>query len=611
MAHLDYKRTTRAAATPSEWLAVGASIGRLANSLAERYDIVAYIGEDAGGPVAARFAPATAEVEINVEKAFGPGVNPEDIGDINDRAVQYEWPRATGAIFHEALHAKHSLWDMPKAHDELSAAEFEALMLLEEGRIEKRGIRAIPRNAGFLRACALDLVIGDLTEEPIRESDTRAAARLAALTIARVDAGSLRASDIARLEETIEDKIGLKAMATLRDIWLRAQDHLNDTNPAALYELAREWVAAVEEAAEENGEPAEEEGKESGSGSGGSGGGGAGEDGEDAGELSEFVRGMLDDLADAAEEATIGAADQLGDAETSERWEEEVKERASAASESKEHAKVSSEVFGKGTGPMPTTKSGSRVIDTRAATPSERAAAVTVARMLEKAKYRDRDATEIHSELPPGRLRTRAMVQGAALKTKGVVTRTEPWRRTVRKHVDDPTLNIGVMVDISGSMSDAMQPMATTAWVMSEAVKRVQGRAAMVYYGSDVFPTLKPGQHLDQVVVYNAPDGTEKFNRAFKALNGSLGLLNGSGARLLVVVSDGCYTHEEQRAAREWLARCAQERVGVLWLTFDGGYHARGIISGSSAILVPVSGSPESVATDIGRAAARALETVA
>ena len=84
-----------------------------------------------------------------------------------------------------------------------------------------------------------------------------------------------------------------------------------------------------------------------------------------------------------------------------------------------------------------------------------------------------------------------------------------------------------------------MQPMASVAWILSEATRRVQGRAAMVYYGNNVFPTLKPGQHLDRVKVYSAPDMTEKFDKAFKALNGGLNLLNGSGALLLVVVSDG------------------------------------------------------------------------
>jgi hypothetical protein len=290
-----------------------------------------------------------------------------------------------------------------------------------------------------------------------------------------------------------------------------------------------------------------------------------------------------------------------------EDWKNEVTERGKASQEEKEHKDTANEVFGKGTGPMPGSPTRSRLVEERQPTGPERAAAVKVAAMLEKAKYRERDEVVVHSIVPPGRLRTRAMVQGAALKSKGIMTQTEPWRRTVRKHTDDPTLNVGVLVDISGSMSDAMVPMAVTAWVLSEAVRRVQGRAAMVYYGESVFPTLKPGQHLDKVNVYSAPDGTEKFNTAFKAVNGSLNLLNGSGARLLVVVSDGCYTSQEKQAARKWLERCKQSGTGVLWLANDDGREARRITDGTGAKLLVNMVNPVTVASEIGLTAARAL----
>jgi len=163
------------------------------------------------------------------------------------------------------------------------------------------------------------------------------------------------------------------------------------------------------------------------------------------------------------------------------------------------------------------------------------------------------------------------------------------------------------MVDISGSMAEAMQPMATTAWVMSEAVRRIQGKSAMVYYGQDVFATLKPGQRLDKVNVYTAPDGTEKFDRAFKALNGSISLLHGVGARLLVVVSDGCYTSTESAAARRWVRACEQSGAGVLWLTFDNGVMARSITRGTSAVVLTGISQPTAVAKEIGTAAAKAL----
>lgn len=192
------------------------------------------------------------------------------------------------------------------------------------------------------------------------------------------------------------------------------------------------------------------------------------------------------------------------------------------------------------------------------------------------------------------------------------MTQVEPWRRTVRKHTDEPELRIGVLVDISGSMGGAMQPMATTAWVLSEAARRVQARAAMVYYGSDVFPTLKPGQHLTDVNVYSAPDGTEKFNEAFKAVDGSLGLLDGNGARLLVVVSDGSYGGPGQfEAAQKWVKACDVAGVAILWITFDGGDDVRRIVKGTNAeVITRASSDAGEMAKTIGVAAAKALTRV-
>jgi hypothetical protein len=166
------------------------------------------------------------------------------------------------------------------------------------------------------------------------------------------------------------------------------------------------------------------------------------------------------------------------------------------------------------------------------------------------------------------------------------------------------------MVDISGSMGYAMEPMAVTAWVMSEAAKRTQAKCAMVYYGSEVFPTLRPGQHLTEVNVYTAPDGTEKFNKAFKALDGSLQLLQGTGARLLVIVSDGHYTPDEQEHAKKWLKRCQESGVAVLWLPFERGGMAGHLARGTDAVVLEGTLDPASAATEIGKAATAAIMKV-
>jgi len=594
---------SRAERTPSEWLPVGARIGELVNTWAGRSDIVAYVGPGAGGETPACFNPICAEVEVNVEVAFGKGITPEMIGDISKRDTLFDWPRASGAIFHEALHARYSRFSLEAAQKELSKYEFQAFMSLEESRIEKHGVDNFPANRVFLRSCALEIVLHDVQQQAEEHlaHGVRSIAGLAALTCARVDAGSLATEDVEEIKAIVVEHLGQDVYDALREIWIKFQAHDNHTDPRYLYELVREWEEILSKLAKETGEQPE-----------------VGMPADKG--ILILIDAVMDELKEAIEEAAsnvaIATGDEVQEQEQKEDWKEVVDLRSKAARQQRDHEQVAHDVFSKSTTEINSTGSGSLLKETRSPTPAERAAAVKIAQLLEKAKYRERDETEIQSILPPGRLRTRAVVQQAAYKAQGSMMNTEPWRRTVRKHTDDPTLKVGVMVDISGSMSAAMEPMAATAWAMSEAARRVQGRCAMVYYGSGVFPTLKPGQHLDQVNVYTAPDATEKFDKAFKSLDGSLGLLQSTGARLLVVVSDGVYTETEVDNAKHWVRECERNGVAVLWLSYESeGYNPhRGylekITEGTATVVLNNLKDPAAAALQIGQSAAKALEKI-
>ena len=161
-----------------------------------------------------------------------------------------------------------------------------------------------------------------------------------------------------------------------------------------------------------------------------------------------------------------------------------------------------------------------------------------------------------------------------------------------------------------GEFIDAMKPMATTAWVLSEAGRRVQAKTAMVYYGSDVFATLKVGQHLDQVSVWSAPDGTEKFGRAFDALDGTLDLVYGQGVRMLVIVSDGHYTGEETQKAKDAIKMCGDNGVAVLWVTPKECYRGMGeVLVGKNGVVLGGMDTDQ-IALAIGRSATDALNKV-
>ena len=588
-----------------EWLPMSAWTGQLANEWAGRSDIVAYVDSTASAHagVAALFDPIRAEVEVNTKIAFGPLATPEMVGDIRKRRTQFSYPIATGAIFHEAMHARFTKWDLQKALDTLTLNEYKALHLLEEGRIERLGVDTFPHFKNFLRASAIGIAIGDVEAENFEGSTIRFLSQSMGLILARVDAGVLEEVDASTYREALIEALSEDVIQEFREVWLQFQ-LLAGYETEQAYDLARQWEALIQKHKQEDED-------EEGEGEGGTG------SGEGNPRYDEIVQGILDAMKEDEGNTAIAASDELDDQQTSEEYAENVKARsATAKSDSKDKANADKTFVS--TGPGAGGKTSSRLRERRAPNSAERTAAVKLGGLLDKAKYRDRVEIRGTAVTPPGRLRTRALIQNRAMKENGVHVTVEPWRRTLRKHTDDPTLKVGVMVDISGSMGSAMEPMASTAWVLSEAVRRIQGRAAMVYYGESVFATLKPGQHLTDVAVYTAPDGTEKFNDAASALNGAMNLTGGVGARLMVVVSDGIYTDVETPKAKEWVKRMTDNGVGVVWLTESGsdryGYYgtgAKSICAGTSAELVEVDGMDVTKATDlIGQAAIRALARV-
>jgi hypothetical protein len=587
MAHLKMGET-KAQATPVEWLKIGRDIGYMANKWSLRDDLVAYVGPGAGGPAPACYSPTQAEVEVNVDVAFAKGITPDEIGDITLRKTQYEFPKATGAIMHEAFHARFSQWSMPKAYEELEKDEYNALVLLEESRIEYQGLKSMATARPFLRACAMEIVIGDTKEAMENETQTQSLTNLVGLVFARIDAGVLEEHEVFTITEMIVNQLGVKVVEQLRTIARSAQLHENHKDATELYPLAKEWARIVRETAKERGD---EQKPESGKGI-----------------PSEIMEAIMEALSEASDEVMANNFSDLGDQEQIEEMREEVKAKSSDAKEQNENREVANQVFSKASGPGQS-KTNSRLVEQRQPTSAELSASVRIGQWLEKAKYRERDEHEIASIVPPGRLRSKAILQNVALKSRGVNQRVEPFRRTVRKHTDDPTLNVGIMVDISGSMGSAMKPMATTAWVMSSAVNRIQGNCAMVYYGNDVFPTLKIGQKLSEVNVYSASDGTEKFSKAFQALDGALNLLHGNGARLLVVVSDGEYSGDEVPKSRDIVAKCKEAGVAILWLPFDSGRGARDI-GGDYAEIVLGINQPEEASEIIGRSAERVMTRI-
>ena len=257
MAHIK-SSSERASATPTEWLPLGRQIGELANEWSGRYDLVGYVGENAGHGAPACYNPALAEIEVDVVRAFGKGIKPEMIGDLSQRKNQYEFPRAIGALYHEAFHACFSEWSLERAQEDLESDEYRALVLLEETRIEYQGLLAKPRSAKFLRASAMDLVVADSAESFSTMPDTKKSAFMVGLIHSRVEAGILEELDVVEVTDLVDSFLGYDTVSALLEIAdkFRAHDDHGKADPV-LYDLAREWAKIVRDKSEENGESEE------------------------------------------------------------------------------------------------------------------------------------------------------------------------------------------------------------------------------------------------------------------------------------------------------------------------------------------------------------------
>lgn len=595
--------SSRKGETPEAWKDTCFAIQRLVNKWSDRYDLAVYGGEDSAEHKSiACFLPELAEIEVNVEKLF-QGKTPEMVGDLAVRQTQLENPKAIGVLFHEACHARHSdNWNFPIIKDNLDPTEFKAFMLLEESRIETRGVLDNPDVAKYLRYSALEYVLEGVSESKVRQqSDIWQSAQTLALVVGRIRAGIIRQSDIPDVIPALSDVLGKDLFVKLEQV-VHEFMRLSVVQQKRCMELAREWVEILREADPDGegdqGELSEEQEMEIAVG--------VSEMGSEDGE------GDKSDLEQALAEANSQMEEQAEELPQQEARAKEAESREKETNDKREKREIANAIFDRTSSRAGDGESNSRLIKERDPESVERTLAVQLGQSLDKAKYRERSMTEHMQYEPSGRLKTKVAIQNEALKARGSNTRLPQWRKRQRKHTSEPQLRLGIMVDISGSMGSAMEAMGQTAWIVSEAGRRIQAKTAMVYYGNGVFPILGIGQRLDKVRIYSAPDGTEEFGRAWGAIDGLLGLSWQDDVKVLVIVSDGNYKQHEHPKAVQALRECKRNGVTAVFVSPNGTHPsgARDIIreAGWGELISGVAGSD--IPTEISKAITASMKAV-
>jgi hypothetical protein len=287
-----------------------------------------------------------------------------------------------------------------------------------------------------------------------------------------------------------------------------------------------------------------------------------------------------------------------------ERAERRKAERAADAARRAESEREHDKSFGKASkGVHGFTPDGfAHLVGTRKPSADERRAAKALATALERIDYRDRAVQRKASVVPPGRLRGRMAVQADAYAEQGRdSTDVAIWSSKRRVKVDSTPLTIGFAVDISGSMSAAMEPLGSTQWVVSTAGAHIDAKVATAHFGDRVHAVAPAGYRETAVRQFYPGDGSEVFKGAALALDKELNLLDGRGARILFVASDGCFVVDsEARYARTFVPLAQRKGVAVIFLDFThdmsyGNYGAK--------VIDCYGKSPAEVAALVGRAA--------
>jgi hypothetical protein len=452
-------------------------------------------------PGAGAGAPACFYPDTRRVEVDATYVGSPDIADPRRAAHKRLVPTAYGLLVHEAGHAAHSRW-LPVPPGTPPVVA-DAALLLEESRAEGHQRARRRGDRRWLRHTVTTLLSGD--EAPV--DDPWHAGQVAGLLLARVDARIVAAKDVRAARAAVLGVLGRKRLAALRDIW-RAAHTVADTDTDTMVELGWRWcqTLGIDPTAHPEVPVADV--------------------GVFAGQLAAALADLL-----TAEEGTT----------TSEYLDRDLARQLS----------------GRYTTPPAWPR--------RDPTTAEQDAVRRLAARLRQARTDNPAPARQPSLLPPGRLRTRAAITADAQRAAGAIPTAAPWQRRAELPPDKPTLHLGILVDLSGSMSDYATALSSAGWMLAHAAHRNHAVVATIGFSDDVTVLVSPRQRPQQVLDMQAGGGTSAFVEAVKLADRLLELRNRRRLRLLAVVSDGWVDNPD--ATQKLITTLHRSGCGVLWLT--------------------------------------------
>jgi hypothetical protein len=174
------------------------------------------------------------------------------------------------------------------------------------------------------------------------------------------------------------------------------------------------------------------------------------------------------------------------------------------------------------------------------------------------------------SDMPPGRLDSRAAVQRQAELAERRIPQSQPFKRVIHSASNHSRLVVGVLTDTSGSHGWAETFNARMTYIIGNAVHQINGRFAGVTYGDQAIITVGPTERPNAITTIRANGSQEEFDLACGALDHMLKLtvpMRGE-TRILFVIGDGQMVKQyEMKKTADWVQRMRVSGCAIVWIT--------------------------------------------
>lgn len=530
-----------------EWRALSDRFTRIAGPFAGRNDLAVRIAPGLGRGAPACFDPATRVIEIdgNLLEVSPHDAHPRTVRD------RQKYPIVCGLLIHESAHARHS-WS---ADGLARTAALEAAILLEESRIEAAQLRRRRRDRRWLRHAARKLIVDDLDDQPT----WWAAARAAALVLARTDARVFSPRETAPVRRTLDKVLGRRRVTKLRRVWREAH-RLADDDVDGILECGRRWCELT----------------------------GIDPDAPPPVRIPIPAGGLPRTEANRAAASAIatisgpswlaGPAGPAGDAGagTGKSGGQQPPGKPTVQPPAQPPASTIFDTLG-----TAAPSGGDARWSTRPARDDEKATARKLARVLHTAARRQPVRTRRSSTTPPGAIMMRQAIRGEAQRRAGALPTAEPYRQTRMRKPPEPHLRVGIAIDISASMQQYLQPLASTAWIVAAATAHGGdgNHSATVTFGSHVTAVAHthPGQRVPPAVPeFELEGSTFGSPLAIDALTEELDLRTPGAARILILATDGELPKKDRRDVEERIADLTRSGCIVVTIAPSNGRPLRG-----------------------------------